>query len=249
MIDAPFPATAYAPPTGRGAGRGEAPAAPAPESSRANDLRIGGLTPITTVDYPGELAAIVFCQGCPWRCRYCHNGHLLSARANGRITWSDGLTFLQRRRQLLDAVVFSGGEPTLQSALPFAMAEAKAMGYKVGLHTAGPYPERLRRGLPHLDWVGLDIKALPGDYPAITGVSGSGEQAWESLHLLLNSDIRLQVRTTPMPGLDSKNYLGRLRRQLLDAGVRRHVIQMCRTDGSLGSALPIAEGHISSRFG
>jgi pyruvate formate lyase activating enzyme len=247
MIDAPFPATACALPTGLGAGRGEAPAALAPNSSRADDLRIGGLTPLTTVDYPGELAAIVFCQGCPWRCRYCHNGHLLPARANSLIAWSDVLTFLQRRRQLLDAVVFSGGEPTLQSALPFAMAEAQAMGYKVGLHTAGPYPERLRRLLPHLDWVGLDIKAMPEDYPTITGISGSGEHAWESLNLLLDSDIRLQVRTTPMRGLDSESYLGQLRRQLFDAGVRRHVIQGCRTDESLSSALPIAEGHTSSR--
>jgi pyruvate formate lyase activating enzyme len=247
MIGAPFPATAYAPLTGRGAGRGEAPAAPGLEWSRSHHLRIGGLTPLTTVDYPGELAAIVFCQGCPWRCRYCHNGHLLPARASGLIAWSDVVAFLQRRRQLLDAVVFSGGEPTLQSALPFAMAEAKAMGYKVGLHTAGPYPERLGRLLPHLDWVGLDIKALPGDYPAITGVSGSGGQAWDSLNLLLDSDIRLQVRTTPVPGLDSERYLGRLRRRLFDVGVRRHVIQVCRTDESLSSAPPIAEGHISSR--
>jgi pyruvate formate lyase activating enzyme len=247
MIGAPCPATGYAPPTGPGEGRGAALAAPAPERSRAHHLRIGGLTPLTTVDYPGELAAVVFCQGCPWRCRYCHNGHLLPARANGLIAWSGVLTFLQRRRQLLDAVVFGGGEPTLQSALPFAMAEAKAMGYKIGLHTAGPYPERLRRLLPHIDWVGLDIKALPGDYPTITGISGSGEHAWESLNLLLHSDVRLQVRTTPMPGLDSENYLGRLRRRLLDAGVRRHVIQMCRTDESLGSALPEVRPSVMGR--
>jgi len=244
MIGAPCPATAHAPPTGPGVGRSEALATLAPKYSRAEELRIGGFTPFTTVDYPGELAAIVFCQGCPWRCRYCHNGHLLPARTDGLTAWSDVLIFLQRRRRLLDGVVFSGGEPTLQSALPFAMAEAKAMGYQIGLHTAGPYPGRLRRLLPHLDWVGLDIKALPGDYPAITGISGSGEQAWESLRLLLHSDIRLQVRTTPMRGLASESYLGRLRRQLLDVGVRRHVIQVCRTDERWGSTLPVTEEHI-----
>jgi pyruvate formate lyase activating enzyme len=163
------------------------------------------------------------------------------------IAWPEVLSFLQRRRRLLDAVVFSGGEPTLQSALLVAMAEAKAMGYKVGLHTAGPYPERLRRVLPYVDWVGLDIKALPADYPAITGVPGSGEQAWESLRLLLDSNVRLQVRTTPMPGLDSENYLGQLRRQLLDAGVRHHVIQVCRIEENLGSAFPTPGSASKSR--
>ena len=73
-------------------------------------LRVGGLTPLSTTDYPGELAAVVFCQGCPWRCGYCHNPHLLSVRGASEIAWVDVLAFLRRRQGLLDAVVFSGGE-------------------------------------------------------------------------------------------------------------------------------------------
>ena len=195
---------------------------------RSEGLRVGGLTPLTTVDFPGELAAVIFCQGCPWRCRYCHNGHLLPAQAEGLTPWADVRAFLESRRGLLDAVVFSGGEPTLQRGLETAMREVRSLGFKVGLHTSGAYPGRLRRLISSLDWVGLDIKALPEDYPAITGVPGSGERAWESLGLLLDAQVPLQVRTTPLPGHDSTAELRPLCERLADAGVREHRIQHCR---------------------
>ena len=215
----------------------------------SHTLRIGGLTPLTSVDYPGELAAVVYCQGCPWRCPYCHNGHLLDENdeigdagdAPGQLDWSDVMKRLESRRGLLDAVVFSGGEPTAQRALAGAMAEVRALGFKVGLHTGGAYPERLQRLLPHLDWVGLDIKALPEDYPHVTSVPGSGERAWQSLELLLAAGVALEVRTTPMPGLDSDGYLQRLMQQLADAGVRNYALQQCQDahlrDGNLRGRL------------
>ncbi len=200
-------------------------------------LRIGGLTPLTTVDYPRELSAVVFCQGCPWRCRYCHNGHLLPASGDGQISWNKVRIFLEARVGLLDAVVFSGGEPTLQSALPAAMEEVRSLGFKIGLHTAGPYPDRLRRLLPYLDWVGLDIKALPDDYPQITGVPGSGTKAWESLRLLLETDIELEIRTTLMPGRSREADIRPLVDALTAAGVRHHVLQRCRTETTLDPSL------------
>src|SRR5689334_15533531 len=122
-------------------------AGPGGTATRA-PLRIGGLTPLSTTDYPGQLAAVVFCQGCPWRCSYCHNPHLLSARAKHALGWDDVAAFLSRRRGLLDAVVFSGGEPLAQAALPDAMRQTKAMGYRIGLHTGGAYPPRLVAVLP-----------------------------------------------------------------------------------------------------
>src|SRR3954470_21541171 len=97
------------------------------------ELRIGGFVPFSGIDYPHHLSAVVFCQGCPWRCGYCHNAHLQPARGESERTWDDVLAFLGRRRSLLDAVVFSGGEPTLQAGLGAAMQDVKAMGYKVGL--------------------------------------------------------------------------------------------------------------------
>ena len=99
-------------------------------------LRVGGITPFTTIDYPGELAAVLFCQGCPWRCRYCHNGHLLEADDTTLIDWSAVTGFLERRRGLLDAVVFSGGEPTAQRALADAIRKVSlGRGYDPAEHT------------------------------------------------------------------------------------------------------------------
>lgn len=200
-------------------------------------LRIGGLTPLTTLDYPGELAAVLYCQGCPWRCRYCHNGHLVETDGGDSIDWEVVLDFLQERRGLLDAVVLSGGEPTLQRALPAALAQIRALGFKVGLHTAGPWPGRLAAVLGLVDWIGLDIKALPEDYPLVTGVPRSGERAWRSLALLLRSGVDYEVRTTPMPGLDDRAYLGRLMDRLAAAGVRHYALQQCRAGQLLDPTL------------
>ncbi|MCU0836278.1 MAG: anaerobic ribonucleoside-triphosphate reductase activating protein [Chromatiaceae bacterium] len=200
-------------------------------------MRIGGLTPLTSIDYPGELAAVVFCQGCPWRCRYCQNTHLLPVRTPDPIPWPRVRAFLAQRRGLLDALVFSGGEPTLQPALRAAMSEAAAMGFKIGLHTAGPSPQRLRRLLPWLGWVGLDIKAPPGDYRSVTGVPGSGERAWESLDLLLGAGVALEVRTTLMPAWTLEAEIAPLMERLAARGVGRYVLQPARTDACLDTGL------------
>jgi len=193
----------------------------------ATELRVGGLTPLTTIDFPGELAAVVFCQGCPWRCRYCHNPELLASRGEVQIPWRDIVEFLRRRQGLLDAVVFSGGEPTLQRALPAAVTEVKGLGFKVGLHTAGPYPQRLSALLPRLDWVGLDIKTLPSDYAELTGVRGSGRRAWESAEILIHSRIPHEIRTTLETDLITPSMLGEIGDRLQGLGPTRHRVQPC----------------------
>jgi pyruvate formate lyase activating enzyme len=115
------------------------------------------------------------------------------------------------------------------------MAEVRALGFKIGLHTGGPYPGRLSPLLPLVDWIGLDIKALPEDYPLVTGVPGSGERAWRSLRLLLDAGVNLEVRTTPMPGLDDRGYLGQLMEELARTGVRNYALQRCRETHLLDS--------------
>ena len=200
-------------------------------------LRVGGMTPLTTIDYPGELAAVVFCQGCPWRCRYCHNPELLDRKAPTLNDWDAVLDFLRRRIGLLDAVVFSGGEPTAQSALSSAMETVTDLGFHIGLHTAGSYPERLEKLLPRVNWVGLDVKALPDDYPRLTGVDGSGERAWKSLALLAESGLEFQVRITRHPALLPDLAMQGLLQRLRGYGVDQPTIQPCRTQSVLDPSL------------
>lgn len=194
-------------------------------------LRVGGLTPLSASDWPGQLSAVVFCQGCPWRCGYCHNPELIPAQAEGEIAWDEVLEFLGRRQGLLDGVVFSGGEPTLQAGLPEAMQAVRTLGYRIGLHTGGMYPKRLAAVLPFVDWVGMDVKAPFEEYARITGVPQSGAPVQESLALLLASGVTFETRTTVHPLLLSDDEALDIARQLSARGVKRHVVQEFRVQG------------------
>ena len=194
-----------------------------------HQLRVGGLTPLTTVDFPDRLAAVIFCQGCPLRCRYCHNPELLPRQVESLIPWSEVVGFLDSRRGLLDAVVFSGGEPTQQRALEGALREVRAMGFEIGLHTAGVYPERLQQLLPLVDWIGLDIKTLPHRYAELTGMPGSGELAWRSARLLIEAGTPHQLRTTYHSAFIADEEKNQLRLRLEQLAPQEHVWQPCRT--------------------
>ena len=158
-------------------------------------LRVGGLTPLSASDYPDRLAAVVFCQGCAWRCTYCHNPELLDCSGQQLVPWPAVLAFLEKRRGLLDAVVFSGGEPTLQRSLPEAMREVKELGYLVGLHTAGIAPRMLARVLPLVDWVAMDLKAGWDEHHRVTQVAGSGARARRSMELIRASGVACSFHT------------------------------------------------------
>ncbi len=195
----------------------------------ATALRIGGFVPFTAIDYPDHLAAVIFCQGCPWQCGYCHNRHLLPARSANEMPWSDLQSVLERRRGLLDAVVFSGGEPTAQAALAPAMRILRDMGFKIGLHTAGIYPRRLAEVLPLVDWVGMDIKADFAEYRRVTGVPGGGRAASASADLIIASGVAHQFRTTVDRRVLAETDLAKISSHLLRIGARHHVWQECRS--------------------
>lgn len=214
-----------------GGERRRAGGAPAPEPAAA-DLAIAGLVPLSTCDWPGRLVATVFLQGCPWRCTYCHNPELLDSRAPGQVPWAQVVDLLSRRAGLLDGLVFSGGEATRQPALVAAAREVRDAGFGVGLHTAGAYPRRLAAVLPFVDWVGLDIKATPGRYEAITGVPAAARAAFESLSLVLASGVAVQVRTTVDPTVLDDQDVADLTGLLAGLGVRDHVLQEVRATGA-----------------
>ena len=202
-------------------------------------LEVGGFTPLSTTDWPDRLVAVVFVQGCPWRCHYCHNPALQPREDHHPQVWQRVLQTLQVRRGLLDGVVFSGGEPTLDRALIPAIQQVRDMGFRVGLHTAGLYPDRLAECLPLVDWVALDIKTEFEDYKAVTSVPRSGEPVRESLTLVLASGKAHELRTTWHPDLIPEATLMRMARMLKSMGVRHWVLQGYRatpvTEATLGS--------------
>ena len=208
--------------------------------ARRDSLKVGGVVPFTATDYPGALASVVFVQGCPWRCRYCHNPHLQARKAPGAMPWCEVIRFLKRRVGLIDAVVFSGGEPTADPALLDAISEVKALGFKTGLHSGGAYPRRFEQVLPLLDWVGLDIKASFDDYERTTQVRNSGDPALSSLAALLESGVEYECRTTLHPDLMPEGEILSLAQALADRGVTRYVLQVFRAQGCGDSALNAA---------
>lgn len=193
-------------------------------------LKVGGLTPFTTIDFPGKISAVVFCQGCPWRCSYCHNPHLQPFQLPFAQRWDAVLGWLETRRGLLEGVVFSGGEPLLQRGLKNGLAEVRAMGFLTGLHTAGLSPKRLAAVLPELDWVGFDVKGPFEDYRRITG-TGGGKSAVGALDVLLSSGTEHEIRCTVDVGLLDAAAMEKMGSQLAAHGVKNLVLQSCRSNG------------------
>jgi anaerobic ribonucleoside-triphosphate reductase activating protein len=200
-------------------------------------LCVGGYTPFSATEYPGLLSAVVFVQGCPWSCGYCHNAHLQERTRNSPVAWKEILATLERRAGLLDAVVFCGGEATMDPALGNAIAQVRAMGYKVGLETACIYPARLTSMLPLLDWVGFDVKTTFERYAEVTGVAGSGRPVRESVAAILASGVAYECRTTVHPAHLPPAVLFELAQTLALMGVRNYVVQEFRATGCADDAL------------
>lgn len=187
---------------------------------------LAGVVPFSSVDWPGQLAAVLFIGGCPWRCHYCHNPHL-QARGHTH-DWPAVLGWLTHRRGLLDGVVFSGGEPLSETQLPQMIDAVKALGFKVALHSAGIYPQRLAAVLNDLDWVGLDVKTDAAGYDALTGRRNSHAPLAASLELLLAGNCAFECRTTWSPAWQSEAALLVLARQLAERGVQHYAVQNFR---------------------
>lgn len=194
-------------------------------------LNVGGFVPFSCCDFPGNLSAVVFCQGCVLRCRYCQNPHLREFKSSPGISFEDICRFLLTRRGLLDAVVFSGGEPLFQKGILEAITLVREMGFKVGLHTSGASSKLLEPLLPKLNWIGLDIKALQSDYRCITLEENSGVEAFNSLELLLESGLDYEVRTTFHSLLSTEEKSFQLAEELKSMGVKNYALQIFRGKG------------------
>ena len=178
---------------------------------------------------PGLLACVLFCQGCAWRCRYCHNPELIAPR--GMNPWPRLLDFLRRRQGLLQAVVFSGGEATLQAASATPCARS-ANWASASACTAPASTPRLRPGAGAERLGGLRRQGAGRDVAAITGVDGSGAANWRSLECLLDSGVAYECRTTVHWRLFDSERLWRLATRLRAMGVERFAVQLARPAAS-----------------
>lgn len=161
-------------------------------------MRIGGLQKFTLSDYPGVPAAIIFTQGCNYRCPFCHNGALLPMQGCEEIEVDEVLSWFRERQGKLDGVVITGGEPTLQADLGSFIGKIKEMGYRVKLDSNGSHPEILQKLLKQglIDFVAMDVKATASKYSQLCGVAVDCERIQQSMEIIAKSGVDHLFRTT-----------------------------------------------------
>ena len=160
-------------------------------------MEIAGFTPFSTIDYEGFLSTVIYTQGCNWNCIFCHNYNLIPKK-EGNFSLESTIDFIEKRRLLIDGVVISGGEPTLQKDLPEFCKEIKRLKLLIKLDTNGTSPDLLefliRKKL--INYVAMDIKAPFDKYEKIIRTKFSVEKIKKSIRIIKSSNIPHEFRTT-----------------------------------------------------
>jgi pyruvate formate lyase activating enzyme len=181
---------------------------------------IGGLVKFSLNDYPGKTSAVVFTRGCNFRCRYCHNPELvLPEKYISEIPLDEVYSFLESRKNKLEAVCITGGEPTQHLDLKEMLQKIKKMGFFVKLDTNGSRPEIIEEIIKGecIDYIAMDIKAPFEDYMKITGVQIDSEKLKKSIELIINSGLPHEFRTTIVKTLTSFDDLRKIAQSIKGA--------------------------------
>jgi len=191
-------------------------------------MLIGGLQKTTLIDYPGKIAATVFTSGCNFNCSFCHNPELVDSekiKKQPMIKENIFFNFLESRKNLLEGICITGGEPTIHSDIVDFIRKIKEKGFLVKLDTNGSQPkilaELFKKNL--LDFIAMDIKSSPKKYCQVVRKIIKQKDILESINLIKNSGKEYEFRTTALPGLVDKNDIKKIG-QLLK-GAKSFVLQ------------------------
>ncbi len=194
-------------------------------------MLIGAIDKFTLIDFPNRTAAILFTQGCNFRCPFCHNPELvLPEKFEAPIPLKEVFAFLEKRKRLLDGVEFTGGEPTLQSDLIVVMRKIKQQGFQVKLDTNGTNPAVLREALQEklIDYIAMDVKSSLERYSEIAGISVDTDKIKESIEIIKNYAPEYEFRTTVINGFHDKKEIKGIGK-LID-GAKKYFIQIPHFD-------------------
>lgn len=220
-------------------------------------MKIAGLVKNSFVDYPQQIAAVVFTSGCNMDCWFCHNSELIHGNCR-LLPQQEVFNFLLSRIGKIDAVVISGGEPTLQPNLKQFILAIKSMGFLVKLDTNGSNPqvlaELLQEGL--LNFVAMDIKAPPHKLERVAKAFDLSNKIMQSIALLKSSNIDYEFRTTLVPELDLQDLQ---EMTTMIKGAKNYVLQKYRPIDSdvitiphnqtfIQNALKIAKNNVQNTF-
>ncbi len=206
-------------------------------------MNIGGLQKFSLLDFPGRISAIVFTQGCNFRCPYCHNPELVDPlRYSALIPVHDVLSFLENRTGKLGAVTITGGEPTLQTGLIPFLTQVKAMGYLIKVDTNGSLPDVIEEAikLDLVDYWAMDIKAPFELYQVVTQSLIDEQAIQTSMKHLRESGKPYEFRTTMFDKLLTWTDIERIK-DVLHPG-DSFSLQQCRYKKTLSDLTP-KNGH------
>lgn len=198
---------------------------------------IAGFVPCSLCDFNQRVSAVIFTQGCNFRCPYCHNGALLSSQSENPVSVDEVLRSLSMRRGVLDGVVVTGGEPTLHEDLPDLLRGIRSMHFEVKLDTNGSRPEVIRGLIDFrlVDFIAMDVKAPLDKYPILAGTSVCLDEIEESIDIIVHSGIQHEFRTTVVPNLLSDEDIRAIREMIPNTSAHR--LQEFRPEHALSEEL------------
>lgn len=161
-------------------------------------MKIAGFQKLTLLDYPNHVACIIFTKGCNFRCPFCQNSNIINDNFDELINEKDIFDYLEKRKKILDGVVITGGEPTINKDLKDFIIKIKTLGLKIKLDTNGYNPIMLKKLIDEklVDYVAMDIKQTMEKYKLVSGVNINKDNILESIKILEESDIDHEFRTT-----------------------------------------------------
>jgi pyruvate formate lyase activating enzyme len=222
---------------------------------------VGGFQSFSLIDYPGKICAIVFTQGCNFRCPYCHNPELVEFSGSDSAAPEEDeiLAFLEKRKGRLDALTITGGEPLLQSGLNKFLSRVKALGYLIKLDTNGSLPSRLEEVIKNqlIDYVAMDIKSPLDKYERVIRAGIDTGKILESVKLIMESGVNYEFRTTVVKDLLCKDDFLKIGPLIKNAGLyvlqrfvpsktldKQFVHSLCYSDKELEDIREMMEGFV-----
>lgn len=203
---------------------------------------IGGFQPVTLLDYPEKVAAIIFTSGCNMRCPFCYNYKLvLPQYLEKEKSFKEDVVidFLKKRKKYLDGLVITGGEPMVQQDLPQFLRKMKEIGYEIKLDTNGLLPDKLEALIEEglIDYVAMDIKGPLDVYDKYCGVEG-GQPVRQSISTIMKSGLPYEFRTTLAKGLHTSADIAKIGIEI--AGCDLYFLQNFRNEPTLDGEMKVS---------
>jgi len=192
-------------------------------------VKFSGLLKTSLIDYPNKISSVLYTPGCNLRCPFCHNWRIVVNPKPPFLQANTALKVLENRKKYIDAVVITGGEPTLHKDLPIFLFRLKEKGFQIKLDTNGFFPKVLQECLPFVDYVAMDVKTTLKKYSLLGAKETSG--LIRTIDMLKKGKVAYEFRTTIVPGLVTNEDLPQMGQLLSDA--KKIILQQFIPDDTL----------------